>query len=138
MKTGKAARKKSGVEFIPARALTAWAVRCLSATGVPPADARTIAGSLVQTSLWGIDSHGIARLGHYLARLTAAGATVDRTDGARVLTDDGWWLLRASNTQDVLVARAEAKDEAALARLMAAIDEQLALSGVERGESVGH
>jgi phosphomannomutase len=73
-----------------------------------------------------------------LARLTAAGATVDRTDGARVLTGDGWWLLRASNTQDVLVARAEAKDEAALARLMAAIDEQLALSGVERGESVGH
>ncbi|MCW0196873.1 phosphoglucomutase/phosphomannomutase PgmG [Sphingopyxis sp.] len=73
-----------------------------------------------------------------LARLAASGATVDRTDGARVLTGDGWWLLRASNTQDVLVARAEAKDEAALARLMAAIDEQLALSGVERGESVGH
>ncbi|WP_257545984.1 phosphoglucomutase/phosphomannomutase PgmG [Sphingopyxis sp. DBS4] len=73
-----------------------------------------------------------------LVRLTADGATVDRTDGARVLTGDGWWLLRASNTQDVLVARAEAKDEAALARLMAAIDEQLALSGVERGESVGH
>lgn len=73
-----------------------------------------------------------------LARLAAAGANVDRTDGARVLTDDGWWLLRASNTQDVLVARAEAKDEAALSRLMAAIDEQLALSGVVRGESVGH
>ena len=73
-----------------------------------------------------------------LARLTAAGAQVDRTDGARVLTDDGWWLLRASNTQDVLVARAEAKDEAALARLLAAIDEQLALSGVARGETVGH
>ena len=73
-----------------------------------------------------------------LARLSAAGATVDRTDGARVLTDDGWWLLRASNTQDVLVARAEAKDEAALARLMAAIDEQLALSGVERGPQAAH
>lgn len=73
-----------------------------------------------------------------LARLAAAGANVDRTDGARVLTDDGWWLLRASNTQDVLVARAEAKDEVALGRLMAAIDEQLALSGVVRGESVGH
>ena len=26
-----------------------------------------------------------------LERLTAAGAEVDRTDGARVLTDDGWW-----------------------------------------------
>jgi phosphomannomutase len=73
-----------------------------------------------------------------LARLAASGAKVDRTDGARVLTEDGWWLLRASNTQDVLVARAEAKDEAALGRLMAAIDEQLALSGVVRGESVGH
>ena len=73
-----------------------------------------------------------------LARLTAAGATVDRTDGARVLTDDGWWLLRASNTQDVLVARAESDSEEGLARLMAQIDEQLALSGLERGESVGH
>lgn len=73
-----------------------------------------------------------------LARLTAAGATVDRTDGARVLTDDGWWLLRASNTQDVLVARAEAKDEAALTRLMAAIDDQLAASGVVRGPQAAH
>ncbi|MGQ2931286.1 MAG: phosphoglucomutase/phosphomannomutase PgmG [Sphingopyxis sp.] len=73
-----------------------------------------------------------------LARLAASGAEVDRTDGARVLTDDGWWLLRASNTQDVLVARAEAKDEAALDRLMAAIDEQLALSGVVRGPQAAH
>lgn len=73
-----------------------------------------------------------------LDRLTAAGAHVDRTDGARVLTDDGWWLLRASNTQDVLVARAEARDEAALARLLAAIDDQLAQSGVERGPQAAH
>ena len=35
-------------------------------------------------------------------------------DGVRVRTADGWWLLRASNTQDVLVARAEAKDAAGL------------------------
>ncbi|MDO9368956.1 MAG: phosphomannomutase/phosphoglucomutase [Sphingopyxis sp.] len=73
-----------------------------------------------------------------LERLAASGAQVDRTDGARVLTDDGWWLLRASNTQDVLVARAEAKDEPALARLLAAIDEQLALSGIARGPQAGH
>ena len=62
----------------------------------------------------------------------------NRTDGARVNTDDGWWLLRASNTQDVLVARAEAKDQAGLDRLVAQIDEQLALSGVERGPQAGH
>jgi phosphomannomutase len=67
-----------------------------------------------------------------LARLAADGATVDRTDGARVTTPDGWWLLRASNTQAMLTARAEAKDEAALDRLVAAIDAQLALSGVMR------
>ncbi len=73
-----------------------------------------------------------------LERLAASGADVDRTDGARVLTSDGWWLLRASNTQDVLVARAEAKDAAALDRLVAAIDEQLALSGVVRGPQAGH
>src|SRR3546814_10715567 len=52
------------------------------------------------------------------ARLAASGAKVDRTDGARVLPEDGWSLLRASNTQDVLVARAEAKDEAGLDRLV--------------------
>jgi phosphomannomutase len=73
-----------------------------------------------------------------LDRLGESGAKVDRTDGARVLTDDGWWLLRASNTQDVLVARAEAKDEAALTRLLAAIDEQLALSGIVRGPQAAH
>ncbi|MEL7199911.1 MAG: phosphomannomutase/phosphoglucomutase [Pseudomonadota bacterium] len=63
---------------------------------------------------------------------------VNATDGVRVNTADGWWLLRASNTQDVLVARAESDSEEGLERLMAQIDEQLALSGLERGESVGH
>src|SRR5215208_1996072 len=71
-----------------------------------------------------------------LERLASSGAEVDRTDGARVSTADGWWLLRASNTQDVLVARAEAKDEAGLERLVAQIDEQLALSGLRRVEAV--
>ena len=72
------------------------------------------------------------------ARLADSPADVDGTDGVRVTTDDGWWLLRASNTQDVLVARAESDSEAGLERLMAQIDEQLALSGLTRGESVGH
>ncbi len=68
-------------------------------------------------------------------RLSANGATVDATDGVRVSTDDGWWLLRASNTQDVLVARAEAADQGGLNRLVAQIDEQLAQSGVARVET---
>jgi phosphomannomutase len=73
-----------------------------------------------------------------LDRLATSGAEVNRTDGARVNTADGWWLLRASNTQDVLVARAEAKDQDGLDRLVAQIDEQLALSGVARGPQAGH
>jgi len=63
---------------------------------------------------------------------------VNATDGVRVNTKDGWWLLRASNTQDVLVARAESDTQEGLERLIAQIDEQLELSGLERGESVGH
>jgi phosphomannomutase len=63
---------------------------------------------------------------------------VNATDGVRVNTADGWWLLRASNTQDVLVARAESDTEEGLERLITQIDEQLSLSGLERGESVGH
>jgi phosphomannomutase len=70
-----------------------------------------------------------------LERLSGNGAKVDPTDGARVSTADGWWLLRASNTQDVLVARAEARDQAGLDRLMTQIDEQLGHSGVTRTES---
>jgi phosphomannomutase len=73
-----------------------------------------------------------------LGRLEANGASVNRTDGARVNTADGWWLLRASNTQDVLVARAEAKCPEGLDRLVAEIDEQLAQSGLERGPQVAH
>ncbi|MEO0462378.1 MAG: phosphomannomutase/phosphoglucomutase [Pseudomonadota bacterium] len=64
--------------------------------------------------------------------------SVNATDGVRVNTADGWWLLRASNTQDVLVARAESETQDGLERLIAQIDAQLELSGLERGESVGH
>jgi phosphomannomutase len=68
-------------------------------------------------------------------RLSTDGAKVDATDGVRVSTADGWWLLRASNTQDVLVARAEAKEQSGLDRLIAQIDDQLTRSGVERTEA---
>jgi phosphomannomutase len=84
------------------------------------------------------DSRKFALVEEVLARLAADGAKVDATDGARVTTEDGWWLLRASNTQDVLVARAEARDQDGLNRLMAQIDDQLTKSGMQRPESAGH
>ena len=64
------------------------------------------------------------------ARLKAENADVNATDGVRVNTRDGWWLLRASNTQDVLVARCEAFDDVGLGRLKAALAHQLHQSGV--------
>jgi phosphomannomutase len=63
-------------------------------------------------------------------RLRRDGAEMADIDGVRVKTRDGWWLLRASNTQDVLVARAEAKDEAGLSRLKGLLAAQLNASGI--------
>ena len=84
------------------------------------------------------ETRKFAAIDEVKARLADSPADVDGTDGVRVTTKDGWWLLRASNTQDVLVARAESDSEEGLARLMQQIDEQLALSGLERGEQAGH
>jgi phosphomannomutase len=63
-------------------------------------------------------------------RLLKAGAEMTDIDGVRVRTQDGWWLLRASNTQAVLVARAESPTEVGLVRLKSDLARQLAASGV--------
>jgi phosphomannomutase len=84
------------------------------------------------------ESRKFAVIDEVKQRLADSPDDVDATDGVRVTNDDGWWLLRASNTQDVLVARAESESEAGLERLMAQIDAQLAASGLERGDRVGH
>jgi phosphomannomutase len=63
-------------------------------------------------------------------RLRQAGAEMNDIDGVRVRTADGWWLLRASNTQAVLVARAESATADGLARLKRALAAELAMSGV--------
>ncbi|HYM31550.1 MAG TPA: phosphomannomutase/phosphoglucomutase [Candidatus Cybelea sp.] len=64
------------------------------------------------------------------ARLQKSNAKVDSTDGVRVTTTDGWWLLRASNTQAVLVARCEAADAGGLDRLKAVLIGELKRSGI--------
>src|SRR6202790_4397573 len=64
-------------------------------------------------------------------RLRKAAAETTDIDGVRVRTADGWWLLRASNTQAVLVARAESATEEGLARLKSELAAELAASGVE-------
>jgi phosphomannomutase len=88
------------------------------------------------------DTRKFAVVAEVAARLAAAGADVTDIDGVRVRTADGWWLLRASNTQAVLVARCEAADTDGLARLKATLAEQLGASGLATpdfsGNDAGH
>ena len=51
-------------------------------------------------------------------------------DGVRILFGDGWALLRASNTQPVIVARFEARSESRLMEIRTEIAEWLTQAGV--------
>ncbi len=64
-------------------------------------------------------------------RLRARGARVLDIDGVRVSNDHGWWLLRASNTQAVLVARCEAQSQDGLAALKSELADELRASGLD-------
>ena len=60
----------------------------------------------------------------------ASQVSIDRADGLRVTTPDGWWLLRASGTESKLTCRCEAADENGLERLMAQLRRELRQSGI--------
>ena len=85
------------------------------------------------------DERKFAVVDEVKTRLAKAGAQVSDIDGVRVTGKGGWWLLRASNTQAVLVARAEADTEANLNGLKDKLAAQLKASGLDLPtESVGH
>ena len=56
---------------------------------------------------------------------------LNEIDGVRLTTADGWWLLRASNTQAVLVARAEGHSPHGLEALIQQLRDELKQSGIE-------
>ncbi len=72
-----------------------------------------------------------AVVGEVASRLLAMGAKVDTTDGVRVTTKEGWWLLRGSGTESKLTARCEASNDEGLARLRATLARQLRASGID-------
>jgi ureidoglycolate dehydrogenase (NAD+) len=100
---------------VPAETLRAWAGRCFAAAGMPDADATLLAKSLVQTSLWGIDSHGVALLPHYLDRLdngtirARPQLRVQRTAAATALID-------ADQGHGIVVAHRAMAEAVAIAR----------------------
>ncbi|MBB4211726.1 phosphomannomutase [Rhodothalassium salexigens DSM 2132] len=63
-------------------------------------------------------------------RLADQGAQVVDIDGVRVTTPDGWWLVRASNTQPALTARVEAWTPEGLDRLRAEARDHLNAVGL--------
>ena len=58
-------------------------------------------------------------------------AEINDVDGIRVKTSDGWWLLRASNTEEVLVARLESENVAGLNRLRKTLLDELLECGIK-------
>jgi ureidoglycolate dehydrogenase (NAD+) len=95
--------------------LKQWAVACLEKVGVPPPEARLVGDSLVQTSVWGIDSHGVLRLTHYLRRMTigsikaAAAPVVMRTGPvtAQIHGEDGLGIVHATLGMEVAIEMAK-------------------------------
>jgi phosphomannomutase len=65
------------------------------------------------------------------ARVAKTDVELDTTDGLRVTTAQGWWLLRTSGTEEKLTARCEAADEAGLECLKKELVSQLRQSGIE-------
>jgi phosphomannomutase len=63
--------------------------------------------------------------------LKKLGVEFNDIDGVRTKSSKGWWLLRASNTQPVLVARCEAASEKDLADLKADLRKNLEFLGVK-------
>lgn len=57
------------------------------------------------------------------------GLTAITVDGIRIIYEDGWGLVRVSNTQPVIVARCEGKTQEALDRICADIKNRLIEAG---------
>lgn len=109
------------------------AIRLIHAVHVGGGSLDALAGELAPrcaTPEWRVpvpDDRKQAVVAAVIAELDVAAELID---GARVATADGWWLLRASNTQAALTLRAEARDEAGLARTIADVAARLAAAGV--------
>ena len=72
----------------------------------------------------------VAKVQNHLKESLPDSSMLDETDGARVTLDQGWWLLRASNTQPCIVARAEANSKEELEAVKTNLQNTLSACGV--------
>lgn len=64
-------------------------------------------------------------------RFRSRGCEVIDVDGVRAVFPGGWGLIRCSNTQPILVLRAEAESEAQLAQIKTEVEEALRAAGAD-------
>jgi len=79
------------VPVVTASGLREWTVGVLSAAGVATEHAVLVAGSLVEASLRGVDSHGIHLLASYLEQIAAADVDIAAT--GEIVTESGACML---------------------------------------------
>ncbi|SDX29632.1 Ldh family oxidoreductase [Roseicitreum antarcticum] len=101
-------------QVFSASRLTEFVAAILQAEGLPPADAATVAGLMVEADLLGGDGHGVFRLPRYLERLRAGGFNarpnirIERERGAMAVVDgdNGFGHLVMKFCADEAVRRA--------------------------------
>lgn len=100
---------------VPADSLTSFVNHIFQDAGCPEPDAGAIAHCLVQTNLWGIDSHGVIRAPDYLARFRS-GAMNARPGITTLRSSGGLEILDADNSAGYLAGRAAMSRALELAR----------------------
>jgi ureidoglycolate dehydrogenase (NAD+) len=88
---------------VSAAALRAWGRGAFLAVGMGEGDAALLAASLVMTSLWGVDTHGVVQFPHYLERL-ARGSIKARPVMRVERTGPGTAQLHADQAHGILAA----------------------------------
>jgi ureidoglycolate dehydrogenase (NAD+) len=117
--------------LVSADALRAWATRCFATAGMKNDDASLLATSLVQTSLWGIDSHGVGLLPHYLRRL--ANGTIKAQPHVQIeCTGPATALVQADQGHGIVIAHRAMAEAVRIAR-----DQGVGAVGVKNASHCG-
>jgi LDH2 family malate/lactate/ureidoglycolate dehydrogenase len=92
-------------KWVDAQVMTDYLVALFTTTGMSDRDAEFCADALVQTNLWGVDSHGVLRAPVYLQR-ARSGAVNPRPDIRAVRSGGAMALLDGDDGMGFVVGRA--------------------------------
>ena len=101
--------------YVSAPILEAFVTEIFEKAGCDASGAQDIAGCLVQTNLWGIDSHGVLRVGKYLDRIRSGGMN-GRPQLETVKASQSLEVIRADNGSGYVAGKAAMSRALELAR----------------------